>query len=122
MLLWSATASSVLLGRALSGVAGGLGTGAASALVVVAIGDRGRAITATGNLVGAVIGAGLAQVAVLVLGDSALRVVFIVHGAACLLMGAIVAIPLSLRRSPNRWASGTLLDSREGTSCVGLRR
>jgi hypothetical protein len=45
--------SSMLLGRVLAGAAGGLGTGAASALVVAAVGARGRAVTATGNTVGA---------------------------------------------------------------------
>ncbi|MGZ8178194.1 MFS transporter [Williamsia sp. SKLECPSW1] len=106
-LLWTATAPGVLLGRALSGVAGGMGAGAASALVVEAIGDRGRAVTATGNLVGAVIGAGAAQLAVLTFGESATHIVFLVHGAACGAMGVTASIPLYIRRRSNRHALRT---------------
>lgn len=104
LLLWTATESGVLAGRAVSGVAGGLGTGAASALVVVAIGDRGRAITATGNLVGAVLGAGGAQLAVFLLGVHALEAVYLIHALSCLVLGAVLAVVLWLRREANRAA------------------
>jgi hypothetical protein len=57
----------ILGGRILAGIAGGLGTGAASALVVAAIGTTGRAVTATGNTIGAILGVSGAQLAVLVL-------------------------------------------------------
>lgn len=44
---------SILTARVLVGVAGGPGTGAASALVVGTIGAAGRSITSTGNIAGA---------------------------------------------------------------------
>lgn len=104
LLLWGGTEWSVLAGRALSGIAGGLGTGTASALVVIAIGDRGRSVTATGNLVGAVVGASGAQLAVLTLGKASLQVVYLVHAAGCLLLGIAVSVLLTQRRDCNREA------------------
>ena len=83
----------ILIGRVLGGIAGGLGTGAASALVVAAIGARGRAVTATGNTIGGIVGVSGAQITVLVLTANAPQAVFIGHAvltSALLLAAAVV--------------------------------
>lgn len=46
----------VFLGRVLSGCGVGLGTGAASALVLKALGERGRTIVASGSVTGSLLG------------------------------------------------------------------
>ncbi|GAA0998645.1 hypothetical protein GCM10009555_098340 [Acrocarpospora macrocephala] len=71
----------ILIGRALGGIAGGLGTGAASALVVAAIGARGRAVTATGNTAGGVLGFAGSQLVVAFLAEGAPQAVFLSHAA-----------------------------------------
>jgi MFS family permease len=73
-----------LIGRALTGVGVGLGTGPAAALVVDAFGARGRSVSSTGNLLGAVVGTALSQLAVFTLGGSlAIGTVFHVHAVVC---------------------------------------
>ena len=46
----------LVLGRVLSGVAVGLGTGSAAALVLMALGERGRTIVASGSVSGSLLG------------------------------------------------------------------
>lgn len=99
----------ILLGRALTGVGVGLGTGSAAALVVDAFGARGRSVSATGNLVGAVIGTGLSQLAVSMLeGRLAIGRVFHLHALACsVLLILLLAIFTNMRHS-NRLAFGSI--------------
>lgn len=114
-LLWTGTGWGLLAGRAVSGVSGGLGTGAASALVVVAMGERGRAISATGNLVGAVIGASAAQLAVIAWGGRAPQLLFTAHAGCCLVLLIVLGIVLVVRRAPNRQAlRSTSTDESDG--------
>ena len=101
VLLATATEGGVLAGRAVAGVAGGIGTGAASALVVAALGARGRAVSATGNLVGAVVGSSFALVWVTANPALAPRAVFGLHAIACLLILVVAVITLYLRRVEN---------------------
>lgn len=96
-LLSQANETGILLGRGVAGVAGGVGTGAAAALVVTALGAKGRSISATGNLVGAVVGTVFAQACVMVLSADAMRVTFIVHGVACV-VALVVLLPILYRR------------------------
>lgn len=94
-------AASILASRVLVGVAGGLGTGAASALVVGAIGAAGRSVTATGNLIGAVFGMVGAQLLVSTVGADAPRLVFLTHAAIAVAIFVALAIVLLLRRRTN---------------------
>ena len=100
--LATVTETGILLGRALTGIAGGLGTGAASALVVAAIGAKGRSVSATGNLAGAVAGTTAAQLLVAAYGYMALHITFELHAAACLLVLILLAPVLYVRRAQNR--------------------
>ena len=70
-----ATEQAIMIGRAFAGLAGGLGTGSAAALVVSAMGVKGRSISATGNLVGAVIGTLFSQLCVNLLAAQAMQTV-----------------------------------------------
>lgn len=104
VLVSSASEPGVLAGRAVAGAAGGLGTGAAAALVVAALGSRGSSLSATGNLIGAVIGTAFGQICVAALGADAVHWTFILHGAACLAVAAALATILVRRRRQNRTA------------------
>jgi MFS family permease len=95
---------SILLGRAAAGVAGGLGTGAAAALVVAAIGAPGRALAATGNLVGAVLGTGASQIVVSLLAESSPRAVPLGHAAIISALAIAATAVLVARRQENRHA------------------
>lgn len=97
---------SILLGRVLAGIAAGLGTGAASALVVSAIGAAGRSITATGNLVGGVIGVTAGQALVSGVGGAAPQVGFIAHAGVVALLIILLAVVLRARRQANAAALG----------------
>lgn len=114
--LATATQSGILIGRVIAGIAVGAGTGAAAALVVSSYGAQGRAISATGNLIGAVAGTVFAQVCVLLLDESAMRWTFLIHGAACLLLFACLAVVLWMRvkASRLRFAEGHSAASRGG--------
>jgi MFS family permease len=103
------TEATILLGRVLTGVGVGLGTGPAAALVVDAFGARGRSVSATGNLVGAVIGTVLSQLAVSLLdGRVAIGWVFHVHAmASFVLLVVLLAIFRSMRHE-NRKALGAI--------------
>lgn len=92
----------ILTGRVLAGISGGIGTGAASALVVAAIGDRGRAISATGNLAGAVLGTAASEVIVQMSGIRAIATCFQLHAAACAALSLPLAATLIARRAENR--------------------
>lgn len=101
------TEGTILFGRVLTGVGAGLGTGPAAALVVAAFGARGRSVSATGNLVGAVIGTVLSQVAVSLLdGRAAIAWVFHVHAIACFLLFVILLAILRSMRHENRRVLG----------------
>ncbi|GAB2466555.1 MFS family permease [Conyzicola lurida] len=107
-LLSLSTEWSVLVGRMVAGVAGGLATGAAAALVVAAIGARGRALSATGNLVGAVVGTAASQIVIELRGSAATHEVFLWHGIAVLVVLVAASIVLRVRRAPNRLALATV--------------
>ena len=94
----------LMLGRTLTGLAGGLGTGSASALVVTALGARGRAISATGNLAGAVVGVSLTELCILVYGHHAAAVTFLGHAAVSLVLLVILVPVLVRNRAMNRAA------------------
>jgi len=102
-LLSQANEACILLGRGVAGVAGGIGTGAAAALVVTALGAKGRSISATGNLVGAVVGTSFGQACVMILSADAMRVTFIIHGSACMVALAVLLPILYRRREINRF-------------------
>lgn len=102
--LGSVSKNGVLLGRALTGIGGALGTGSASALVVASLGARGRAISATGNLVGAVVGTGLSQLCVSAIGIQAMTIAPHGHAVVCALILIPLAAVLILRRQTNTQA------------------
>ncbi|WP_427005252.1 hypothetical protein [Pseudarthrobacter sp. H2] len=124
LLMAHAQEDSILSGRMLAGVAGGLGTGAASALVVAAIGTTGRAVTATGNTIGAILGVSGAQLAVLVLTADAPQTVFLVHAALSFALLVAAAAVLWQRREPNKLALSALpgirTSARPGRSSLPL--
>ncbi|WP_306232871.1 MFS transporter [Agrococcus beijingensis] len=109
---------SILASRVLVGVAGGLGTGAASALVVGTIGAAGRAITSTGNIAGAVVGTVGAQLLVSLLGAAAPAPVFLGHAAIAAVLAVVLAVVLWVRRRPNARA----LEHQTGALQVGTRQ
>jgi hypothetical protein len=86
----------------------GLGTGSAAALVVDAFGVRGRPVSATGNIVGAVFGTVLSQVAVSLLdGRVAIRSVFHIHALICAVLFVVLAAIFRSMRHSNRRAFAT---------------
>ncbi|NPD66646.1 hypothetical protein HPQ61_07750, partial [Acetobacteraceae bacterium] len=91
-----------MIGRALTGLAGGFGTGSASALVVTAFGARGRAISATGNLAGAVVGTSLTEICILAFGHNAAAVTFLGHTVISLVLLVILVPVLVRNRDMNR--------------------
>lgn len=95
---------SLLVGRSVTGLSTGIGTGAAAALVVAAIGAKGRGLVATGNLVGAVIGSSGSQLAVSLLHEDAPAVVFLIHASLLALLLAAAAVVLVRRRTENHVA------------------
>jgi MFS family permease len=101
---------SILLGRAVSGVAGGLATGAASALVVAAVGGVGRALSATGNLVGAVLGTAASQLVVSLHPEVSPQVVVLAHAAIVFVLLCAATVVLVRRRAPNRRALDLVAD------------
>ena len=108
---------SILASRVLVGVAGGLGTGAASALVVGTIGARGRSITSTGNMAGAVVGVVGAQLLVSTVGEAAPTLVFLGHAVLAGVILVALAIVLWARRRPNARA----LEHQTGALEMGQR-
>jgi hypothetical protein len=101
----TATEAGVLLGRALAGVGVGLGTGSAAALVVAAFGASGRAVSATGNLVGAVVGTLFSEVVVLFLGKTvAISWAFEAHAVTCFILFVLMSVTFVLMRDVNRSA------------------
>ncbi|WGX95313.1 MFS transporter [Nocardioides sp. L-11A] len=105
LLLADAQEWSILVGRVIGGAAGGLGTGAASALMVAAVGAKGRAITATGNTAGAIAGAAGSQLLVSLLSvGAAPRAVFFGHSGVAVLLIVGLTVVLGLRREDNRSA------------------
>jgi MFS family permease len=115
----------ILGGRVLGGIAGGLGTGAASALVVAAIGSRGRAVTATGNTVGGVLGFAGSQLVVALLAERAPQKVFLGHAAIVGTFLIAVCAVLWIRREANRSVlaaaePGLLASARVDRSAVRL--
>jgi hypothetical protein len=62
LLMASGSLPALYAGRAVSGLAIGIGTGAAATLALSALGERGRTVAATGNLIGAVLGTTLSAV------------------------------------------------------------
>lgn len=86
----------IVLGRMCLGVAVGIATGSVTSLVVAGFGARGRAISSTGNLAGAVAGTAFAQAMVSALGPAAMHWIFVMHGGLC---GVLLAALLSRRGS-----------------------
>lgn len=104
ILLALGTEPSIMLGRAVAGLAGGAGTGAASSLLAAAIGTAGRSLTATGNLVGAVGGTLFSQLCIELVGLRAIGTVPAVHAAVCGVVGSALMGVLISRRRENRTA------------------
>ncbi|MFE4544619.1 MFS transporter [Arthrobacter sp. NPDC056727] len=96
--------SGLMLGRFLYGIAGGAATGSASMLVVAAIGSRGRAVTATGSIIGAFVGVVSAQLLSAFAPWPPIELTFLGHAAISLLAGAGLLVILGLRRAANRGA------------------
>lgn len=101
ILIGMATEWGILTGRAMAGIAGGLATGSASALVVIAFGDRGRSISATGNLAGAVGGTAFSQTCVALLGNTAMHWTFLLHAFVCTVLLMLLLVVLRRRTSMN---------------------
>jgi MFS family permease len=97
-----ASESWIMVGRAIAGVAGGIGTGSAAALVVAALGAKGRSVSATGNLIGAVAGTAFAQYCITRTGDAAMHWTFLIHGGVCLVLAGCLVTVLKLRAKSNR--------------------
>jgi hypothetical protein len=96
----SGTVPALYAGRILSAVAVGLGTGAAAALMVAAAGERGRTISATGNLLGALTGtlimAGAAELLPLPTVTG-----YVLHAAAGVtVLAVLIAVLRGLRLKP----------------------
>lgn len=91
----------ILIGRVFVGVAGGLATGAASALVVGTIGAAGRDVTTTGNLLGAVVGVVAAQAMVSHAGLDAPQLVFSGHAIVSAMILVVLAVLFVIRRREN---------------------
>ncbi len=94
----------LVVGRALSGVSVALSTGAAAALMVALVGERGRGSVATGNIAGALLGT---VSAVLLAQVGAGPSVYLVHGAAVLVVLAMLLPALSARRAAHKLAPNT---------------
>ncbi|QHC71806.1 MFS transporter [Rathayibacter sp. VKM Ac-2801] len=92
LLLADPTEGRLLAGRALTGVAVGLATGSAAALVVGALGGRGRGLAATGNLVGAVVGTALAQLVALLASVTAAGTMYLAGAAVSLVLCAALIV------------------------------
>jgi MFS family permease len=98
---------SILFGRALAGVAVGLGTGPAAALVVAAFGASGRSLSATGNLVGAVVGTVFSQLSVALLEQRvAISWTFEAHASVCMVILITLLVTFAMMRAANRKAFG----------------
>ncbi|MFV0358147.1 MFS transporter [Tropicimonas sp.] len=102
LLLATGTVRGILAGRMLAGLSGGIGTGAASALVVAAIGVRGRALSATGNLAGAILGTTVSEIVLQATGVRATALCFQFHAVACALLAIPLVALLLARRAENR--------------------
>lgn len=102
VLLSHPSLATILTGRIVAGGAGGLGTGSAAALVVAAIGSRGRSLSSVGNLIGAVIGTAGSQLLVLHLGSIAAKIVFELHAGLVFLALVLSALILFWNRELNR--------------------
>lgn len=89
----------LLLGRLVTGIAIGLGTGAASSIMLSVAGEPGRTVAATGNLVGALVGTAGAAAAAQWL-PAPTRVVFVVHAAGVVVL--TFAVVIRTRPAPER--------------------
>ena len=84
----------LLAGRALSGVSVALSTGAAAALMVALVGERGRGSVATGNIGGALVGTvGAVLLAQIGVGSTVYRV----HAIATFVVLTVLVLVLSAR-------------------------
>lgn len=84
----------LLTGRALSGVSVALSTGAAAALMVALVGERGRGSVATGNIVGALVGTvGAVALAQIGIGST----VYLVHAVATSVVLTALLLALAAR-------------------------
>ncbi|SDP16872.1 Major Facilitator Superfamily protein [Nakamurella panacisegetis] len=85
----SRSSQMLLVGRGLSGVSVAVSTGAAAAMMVRLVGERGRGSVATGNIVGALVGTvGAVLLAQLGIGES----IYLVHAVAtAIVLGALLA-------------------------------
>ncbi|PZQ88650.1 MAG: hypothetical protein DI534_10850 [Leifsonia xyli] len=86
MMMTTGAEVTILIGRFLIGVACGLATGAASVIVVDALGQRGRSITSIGNVFGALFGTCLAQLMEHLGGAAAIATTFQIHAGVCLVV------------------------------------
>lgn len=104
LLLATATPGGILGGRVLAGLAGGMGTGTSSALVVLSLGPKGRSVSATGNLIGAVVGTVMSQLCVSLMGSQAMHWTFLIHALLCTTVLAVLVPVLIARAQPNKLA------------------
>ena len=79
----------------------GIGTGAAAALTVSVLGEKGRAISVTGNLGGAILGTSLCQFIVYLTGVRAVSLSFEIHIALCVVLLIPLTSVLFARRKNN---------------------
>lgn len=106
VLLAQPTAAFLLAGRAGTGFAVGLATGSAAGLVVHALLGKGRGLAATGNLLGAVVGASIAQgVATLNSVGAVVQMYLIAAAVAAGLCLALIALTYIRARTPRPQAS-----------------
>lgn len=92
----SSSVTMLVAGRALSGISVALSTGAAAALMVSLVGERGRGSVATGNIAGALFG----TAAAVLLGQLGIGpVIYLVHAAVTGAVGVALVVLLLSRRA-----------------------
>lgn len=97
--LWAGSDDVTLLflGRALAGTCVGLATGSAATLAVIAKGDRGRTLAATGAIAGSLLGLGAAA-AVAELLPQPMVLIYQLHALALVVIGILLGVVLWLNR------------------------
>ena len=84
----------LLLGRGLSGISVAVSTGAAAAMMVALVGERGRGSVATGNIIGALVGTvGAVLLAQVGLGSS----IYVAHAVAAVIVLVALLAALAAR-------------------------
>lgn len=104
----SPSVAMLAIGRALSGVSVAVSTGAAAALMVSLVGERGRGSVATGNIAGALLGTAAAVLlAQLGIGPR----IYLVHAGATTVVLVVLVVGLLMRRMARPAADLAAIDT-----------